>query len=337
MADNVTPGSSSTSIKKESDFQPLSTKGEKPRTLDEIRSGAGKRQRTVVTKKKESSWKSLLLALLVALVIRMFFVEAFRIPTPSMKNTLLVGDYLFVNKASYFIRSPKYIPFTSVEIPYFSIKTGDVKRGDVFVFEYPGDRDLVVPREKKINYIKRCIATPGDVVEIRNKQVYVNGKEYKNPEGVRYLERAEDKNTPFPQIFPKGAPWNLDWFGPLRIPKAGDKLTITPENLEQWEVFIAREGHKVLLGDNGQIMIDGKPNNTYTVERDYLWAMGDNRDNSEDSRFWGFVPMDNVVGSAMFIYWSHYNPPKEGFGEGYDNEEVQKYQIRWNRIGKLIH
>lgn len=339
MADDVTPGSSSTSFKKESDFKPLTTKTDKPKTLDEIRAGSGKRQRTVVTKQKKqgSSWGSFLVALLVALLIRTFFVEAFRIPTGSMKNTLLVGDYLFVNKVSYYLRSPKYVPFTSWEIPYFSIKTGSIDRGDVIVFEYPGDRDLVTPREKKVNYIKRCIGIPGDDIQIKNKQVFVNGVAMKNPEGMRYRDHALAPNEIDPMIFPKGAPWNKDWFGPIHIPKKGERITITPENLEQWEVFIAREGSQVKLGDNGQIFIDGQQQNTYVIKRDYLWMMGDNRDDSEDSRFWGFAPVDNVVGSGLIIYWSWYNPPKDSYGDGYDPEEVQKFQIRWNRIGKLIH
>lgn len=335
MPENPTPGASSTSLREEaSGARP----GGSPRgnTLDDIRARSKGSTIKVEKKKKDSGWRGLLMALLIALLIRAFFVEAFRIPTGSMKQTLLVGDYLFVNKLAYFLRSPKYIPFTSTEIPYFSIPTGTVDRGEVVVFEYPGDRDLVIPREKKINYIKRCIAVAGDTVMIRNKQVYVNGQPMENPVGLRYKDNPLDSLDVQMKIFPKGAQWNQDWFGPIRIPKQGDQITLTRENLEQWEIFIMREGHKAQIGANGEIEIDGKQNNVYTVERDYLWMMGDNRDDSEDSRFWGFLPEENVVGEAMFIYWSWYRPPSDRMGDGYDPEEVQETQIRWDRIGDII-
>ena len=297
-------------------------------------------------RKKESWIRSLIYAGLIAFIIRTFLFEAFRIPSGSMKNTLLVGDHLFVNKIGYFIETPKYIPFTETEIPHLHIKTWSVKRGDVVVFEYPGDRDEVVPHEKKVNYIKRCMGLPGDVIQIKNKQVYVNDSIfhfYRNdstfmnpPESI--LESDTEKADAIDQrIFPHGAPWNKDNYCPIRIPKTGDVIPVNKDNIERWQVFIEREGHKVELGMNDQIMIDGKPATEYKVQRDYLWMMGDNRDDSEDSRFWGFAPMDNVVGSGMIIYWSWYNPPSSGNGDGYDPDEVQQTHIRWDRIGNLIH
>ncbi len=302
------------------------------RTYAEMRASRDAKKTTTTTttttvRKKDSWLRSLIWAAIIAGIIRTFFFEAFRIPTGSMKNTLLVGDYLFVNKIGYFIESPRYIPFTTTEIPHIHLKTFGVHRGDVVVFEYPGDRDFVVPREKKVNYIKRCIGEPGDVIQIRNKQVYVNDKIFPNPpESI--LERDTEKAGFVAQ-------WNKDNWGPLRIPKKGDKIALTRENLEQWEVFIAREGHKVEMSGD-QVTIDGKPTTQYEVQHDYLWMMGDNRDDSEDSRFWGFAPMDNVVGSGMILYWSWYNPPSSGNGDGYDPEEVQNFHIRWDRIGNII-
>ena len=87
--------------------------------------------------------------------------------------------------------------------------------------------------------------------------------------------------------------------------------------------------------EKGKILVDGKPTLEYKVQRDYLWMMGDNRDNSLDSRYWGYAPVENVVGSGLFIYWSMFNPPYAP-GEG-DPDEVQKFHIRWNRIANLIH
>ena len=152
--------------------------------------------------KKKSFWLSMFYAIAIALVMRSSLVEAFTIPSGSMKNTVLVGDYLFVNKLSYFLQTPKYLPFTSVEIPHLRIKTGDIERGDVIVFEYPGDRDLVEPREKNVNYIKRCIGLPGDVVQVIDQKVYVNGTPAKDAEGAVYATPPLVKNLADPQIFP---------------------------------------------------------------------------------------------------------------------------------------
>src|SRR2546421_11806989 len=126
------------------------------KTLEELRKEKG--STTVITKKKQKKkdgfWRSLIIAALIAIGIRSFFVQAFRIPTGSMKNSLLVGDYLFVNKLTYSFKTPKYLPFTNLEIPHFGFNTFSVNRGDVVVFEFPGDRDVVSPHEKNINYIK---------------------------------------------------------------------------------------------------------------------------------------------------------------------------------------
>ncbi len=127
--------------------------------------------------------------------------------------------------------------------------------------------------------------------------------------------------------------WNMDWFGPLRIPKKGDVISVNQDNIESWKIFIEREGHSVTSNNNGAVLIDGKTSTQYQAERDYLWMMGDNRDNSEDSRCWGFCPRENVIGKSMFVYWSMYNPPKDN-GDNYDDEEAQDFHIRWSRLFK---
>lgn len=333
MADNLKPGSSGTTVQG----------GRKPdgsgraRTLDEIRADRATRIDAGKPMKKKESWvRSLIVAAVIAIIIRSFFLEAFRIPTGSMKNTLLVGDYLFVNKLSYFFGSPRYLPFTNIQIPYFRLKLGSIDRGDIIVFEFPGDRDRVVPIEKNVNYIKRCIGLPGDSVMVRDKQVYVNGKIFPNPPESILTSDTMKTGVVDPGVWPRGAQWNRDNFGPIRVPKKGDTLWVNRDNFDQWDVFIEREGHTAQLGDNGMINVDGKATQYYLVERDYLWMMGDNRDNSLDSRFWGPAPVENVVGSAMVIYWSWYRPtdPRD---ESYDPDEVQKFHIRWGRIGRLIH
>ncbi len=299
--------------------------------------GMTKKARAKNSVKKDSWLRSLFVAAIIAGVIRTSIAGSFRIPSGSMKNTVLVGDHIFVNQLAYYIQTPKYIPFTSIEIPHLHIKTWDVERGDVVVFEYPGDRDEVVSHKGNEYYIKRAVGLPGDMVQIKNKQLYVNGTMFSNPPLSNFGTDTERAGLADPRIFPRGAQWNTDNFGPIQIPKTGDVIPISKDNIDAWQVFIEREGHKVELGMNDQILIDGKPASEYNVQRDYLWMMGDNRDNSEDSRIWGFAPVDNVIGKGGLIYWSWYNPPASGQGDDYDPDEVQKLHIRWDRIGMLIN
>ncbi|HYM19407.1 MAG TPA: signal peptidase I [Candidatus Kapabacteria bacterium] len=290
-------------------------------------------------KKKESLTRSLLVTLFMAIAIRSFAVQGFHVPSGSMKNTLLIGDYIFVNELAYGLHSPKYLPLTNVPIPHFGFDYRDVHRGDIVVFEYPGDRDLVVPAEKNKDYVKRCIAVAGDTVEVRAKQVYVNGSPFQNPAELRYNFPTMPKIHPDDRLFPRNNPgWNLDWYGPIRIPKKGDVIALDSKNIDSWSVFIEREGHSVECNVDGTVLIDNIPSKSYTVRRDYLWMMGDNRDNSEDSRTWGFCPRENVVGSPMVVYWSWYNPPSLAGHDpryefdDYDPEESQSFHIRWGRL-----
>ena len=171
--------------------------------------------------------EAIVLALILALFIRTFVVQAFKIPSPSMVPTLLVGDHILVNKFLYGFR----VPFGDGRIMEFK----EPKRGDVVVFKYPKNR--------KLDFIKRCIAVEGETIEVRAKQIIIDGKPIDDLHGVFYSDDGS---------FLKGR----DTFGPVTVP-------------------------------------EGK-----------LFFMGDNRDNSNDSRFWGFVDKADVKGKAMVIYWS---------------------------------
>ena len=192
--------------------------------------------------------EALLIAIVLALFIRTFIVQAFKIPSGSMKDTLLIGDYILVNKFIYGIR----MPFSNSTI----IPVENPKRGDIIVFKFPKDPSK--------DFIKRVIGVGGDTVEIHNKAVYVNG-ELLNDKAYAI---HEDPDT-FPAIGQ-----NRDNFGPVKVPK-------------------------------------GK-----------LFVMGDNRDESNDSRFWGFVDLSELRGKAFIIYWS------------WDKQDVS---VRWGRLGHLIH
>lgn len=259
--------------------------------------------------------KSLLFAGVAAFFIITFVIQNTRIPTPSMEGTILVGDFVIVNKFIFGSTSPRYIPFTETQLPFFQLPAiRDPRPKDIVVFEYPGDADELYAGESKregsmirgTNYVKRLIGMPGDVIEVKDKVVFVNGREFFRPPFIQYL-------SPVPQpsymverdIFPPGKQWNRDNYGPLKVPKKGDVIQLTPENVQEWKIIIDREfGKHVVDIQNSQVTIEDKPVTSYTIKKDYYFMMGDNRDASADSRFWGFVPRDLVVGEAFITLFS---------------------------------
>ncbi len=290
---------------------------------------------TVRSKNKKKSrpkeyFDALIFAALVAIFLKIFFIEAYRIPTGSMENTLLVGDFLLVNKFVYGSTTPRNIPFSDKRIPYFRFPDlREPKRGDVVVFDFPGSRDEVQSPEV-VNYIKRLIGEPGDTLQIINRIVYVNQQVFPNPPESKFISSPQNSNIVNPRIFPKGSGWNEDNYGPIRVPKEDDIIKLDSSNIDMWRMFITREGHNVQVLPNTGIVIDGISANEYKVQQDYFFMMGDNRNNSLDSRFWGFVPRDLIVGEALIIYWSW--DPSIPFGE------LSRLvgTIRWGRIGDII-
>ncbi|NIR53177.1 signal peptidase I [candidate division KSB1 bacterium] len=242
-------------------------------------------------RKKKNSFReyseAILVALLAALFLRAFVVQAFRIPTGSMKDTLLVGDFLLVNKFIYGVRTPDRIPVVDAEIPFMRLPAfKQPKRGDVVVFKYP--------ENPKLDYIKRCIAVGGDTIEMRNGEVFVNGK----PEG---------------QKIDLGRKYDAQEGRYVRHTKI-----ITPHN----KTYVIRHYANHHLNNSTH---DYGPR---VVPKGHYFMMGDNRDNSQDSRTWGFLPEENVVGEALIIYFSWNKNPD--FWNIVDS-------IRWSRIASLIH
>lgn len=372
-----------------------------------------------------------LFAGVAALIIRSFFIEAFMIPTSSMERTLMAGDFLFVSKFHYGPRMPMVplsVPFFHnkiqysksgrdrygrqdylfnipsyldlIQLPYYRLPgLSNVERNDIVVFNYPAhDIDdlndgagFVKPVSMKENYIKRCVAVPGDTLEIRDQQIWINNKPGWNPPNMQYeyevltnrdnafihtqkqqnaemkklgfrtqeasnwnwgqrsartytfhmpdstskilksfqtVDEVEMSTTPRdrhqPTIYPdKGNAngevfaHNVDNYGPIVIPKKGMTVSLNRKNLSlYWRVIEAYEGHDLKV-ENGKTMIDGEVAADYTFDADYYFMMGDNRHNSEDSRFWGFVPENHIVGKPLFIFFSY----ESDFG------------FRFNRIG----
>jgi signal peptidase I len=266
----------------------------------------------------------LLVTILGALVLKTCVVEAFRIPSASMENTLLAGDFLLVNKFIYGAKTPSSVPFLPWRIPQIQFPAfASPTYGDVVVFELPVyARDNGSPS----NYVKRCVGLPGDTIRIVNRRLLVNGKEF--PPTARAKPSAR---RIFPQgygdsrIFPKGSAFNEDNYGPLAIPRRGDRLTLDARTFLYAKGIIEHEGHTAKLDGGDRVMVDGVPCSSYGVERNYFFMIGDNRDNSLDSRFWGFVPDDLIIGKAMMIYFS----VDESAGAFPAN-------VRWGRIGMVV-
>lgn len=337
-------------------------------------------------KSKLREWiEALVFALVVMLIVRTFIFDLFRIPTPSMEKSLLVGDYLFVSKLNYGTRTPITlgVPFTQIFLPGVTIPNfrfpgfSEVKRNDAIVFNYPVEDK---PIDRKMHYIKRVIGLPGEKIEVINKVVHVNGESmglqegmqqlwnvYKtdsriqvsamrlrsigidtlsatvNPELLRviatedaieqiktwsYIDRVEPYIAPdnvgySAVMYPPNQGYTPDNYGPITIPEEGKAVTLTKENWPIYEPVIRRyENHSARILPDGSFEIDGKAASSYTFSQNYFFVMGDNRDNSEDSRFWGFVPMDHVVGKALLIYYSW---------------DKDRNLPRFSRLFKVIH
>ena len=248
--------------------------------------------------------RDLVWAAVAVLIINSFVLASFEVPTGSMENTVMIGDRLFVNKFLYGGTTPYTIPLTSIRIPHFRVPGfRSVKRGDIIVFDWPGFRDQVA-KPNQTWYLKRCIALPGDTVRVEQKVVYINDKKLANPGRGKFLRNAPlPPDFRNPHIFPRGAKFNEDNYGPVVVPKKGMSVILNGQTFPGWEVFIRREGHEAEMR-GGKIYIDGRETAYYNVERDYVFAMGDNRDDSLDSRFWGFVPLEDVIGKPVVVYWS---------------------------------
>ncbi len=243
--------------------------------------------------------RSLGIIILIALALRATVVEAYIVPTGSMEKTILVGDFLIGNKFIYGMRTPDWlgIPYTRLgfNIPWRRFPAFRQPRsGDVVIFKYPLD-----PFDK---YVKRLIAGPGQTIEIRDREILVDGEYFYHPEHQQFLDRYyQVKGLNNPRIWPTGN-GNKDNYGVIQVPAQGDTLSATDDRAILWDVA-RMDGHQVHLG-GGLITIDGEPVTHYVVERNYYFMMGDNRDQSLDSRFWGFVPDEYILGEALFVYFS---------------------------------
>lgn len=384
-------------------------------------------QKLTEQKKKKTLFRewldSILFAVFAATLIRWLFMSAFSIPTPSMENSLLVGDYLFVSKLHYGATTPitpLQVPLTHqtiwetqlpsyltwIQLPQYRLPSfTEVKNGDVVVFNLPVEHpkaykkySVVLPNlhphpaDLRSNYIKRCVGIAGDKLEIKAGQVYVNGKAQKNPVRMQneyfvsvtttvneenifrkngitdyasftetfddtiaandelgyivkttsdlaakiktydFVKRIEpillSKGLREPFLFPSTdlIDWNKDNYGPVTIPKKGMKVALTGINIALYgEIIQNYDANENVVFENGKITQNGLPLTEYTFKQDYFFMMGDNRHNSADSRYWGFVPKDHIVGKAVFV-WMSIDP----------NPTSLMAKVRWDRIFRII-
>ncbi|WP_439480794.1 signal peptidase I [Chryseobacterium aquaticum] len=386
-------------------------------------------------KKKDTFIGSITFAVVFATIIHVFFTQPFGIPTGSMERTLLVGDFLFVNKWSYGYRLPMRplaIPFLQgtildtgekgnpkddpksyvegVKLPYERIfQFNKPQKNDIVVFNYPRD-SVHTSIDRRDPYVKRCVAVAGDTFEMRNGRLFVNGKpetvlgdqevqhsftantgtqldipalyntygflpvrETQTATGFEYVFQGltdgtakqikglpnvvDMKENIFPKdsgtvshklnadrtaytksidttqsIFPINKPWNQDWYGPLKLPKKGDVVTINQETLPEYQWIISEYEHNTLENKNGKIFINGKETNQYTIKQDYYMMIGDNRDASLDARFFGFVPEENIVGKPMFTWMS-----VQGAFKDSSSSYQAPFKVRWERMFKATN
>jgi signal peptidase I len=276
--------------------------------------------------------KSLAWALGVFYFVQTFFLQTFAIPTGSMETTLLPGDFIFVNKFVYGAQTPENIPFTDIELPRFSFPSfKEPQQGDVVVFRFPHPE--LYPSQRGLDYIKRCVASAGQTLEVKNKELYVNGVKFIDQfsrSGIHYGAQILQKDDVFPPTM-----GTRDNFGPLRVPAKGDELSISNATAAFVQYLALRDGHKFESRGDGYY-VDGIKSEKYSVGQDYFFMMGDNRDNSLDSRYWGPVPRDHISGEGLLVYLSNKEAAQETSVILKLLKTINIFQIKWNRIGTII-
>lgn len=410
-------------------------------------------------KTKTGEWvSSIVFAVVAATIVHTYFIQPYAIPTPSLERTLRVGDFLLVSKFHYGARIPTTaiaapmmhdtVPILKVksylkkpQLPYMRLPGfASVEKNDLVVFNWPADTvrqffvkeaGVIKPIDKKSNYVKRCVGTPGDTLEIIDGFVYINGELleldhrarpmynhkvyaasgvssrllsqadasdfvriftatalsqeqynalipflmgvnqredqtielYTDAEGipisvlqeerialkevlkseqlvnlpldkVEWLQSQERIDSVVMEVSPKGTPgyaifpnhpnysWNEDNFGPIYLPQSGAIVSLNEETLPLYKRIIEVYEKHDLKVENNRIYIDGIATDSYQFEKNYYWMMGDNRDHSEDSRSWGYVPEDHILGKPVFLWMSWDN-----FNKG-----ITKMRPRWDRF-----
>jgi len=274
--------------------------------------------------------KILVLVLFLALILKAFIVDAFQIPTGSMKNTLLEGDFLLVNKSAYSISTPHQIPFLGKRLSRTElISTGKPEFNDVVAFEIPADYYDPDSEEYSI-LIKRIIGQPGDTIEIKDQILYINHKKYRTPSYIKINLNESPIENVNKDLFPYNNKWSLENYGPIIVPKKGMKVELNPKNILQWQNAINTDYEKKVISVAGTVInLNNKAIREYVFEKDYYFVLGDNRKNSIDSRYFGYIPEEWIIGKAFMIYWSKIPVQSSGISDYFSS-------IRFSRLMQSI-
>jgi signal peptidase I len=274
--------------------------------------------------------KILVLVLFLALILKAFIVDAFQIPTGSMKNTLLEGDFLLVNKSAYSISTPHQIPFLAKRLSRTElISTGKPEFNDVVAFEIPADYYDPDSEEYSI-LIKRIIGLPGDTIEIKDQILYINHKKYRTPSYIKINLNETPIENINKELFPYNNKWSLENYGPIIVPKKGMKVELNPKNILTWQNAINTDyGKKVISVEGTVINLNNQAIREYAFEKDYYFVLGDNRKNSIDSRYFGYIPEEWIIGKAFMIYWSKIPVQSSGISDYFSS-------IRFSRLMQSI-
>ena len=274
--------------------------------------------------------KILISLLILALVLKIFVVDAFKIPTSSMKDTLLEGDFLLVNKTAYSISTPHQIPFLGKRLQRTElIATGNPAFNDVIAFEIPANIYDPASEEYSI-LIKRIIGLPGDTIELKNQELYINSQKYRTPSFIKINLNETPIENVNKDLFPYNNKWSLENYGPIVVPKKGMKVELDPQNILLWQNAINTDyGAKVISVEGTVINLNKQPIRDYIFEKDYYFVLGDNRKNSIDSRYFGYIPKEWIIGKAFMIYWSQIPAQSAGISDFFNT-------IRFSRLMQSI-
>jgi len=220
----------------------------------------------------------LVILILITIIIRAFFLGAFQIPTSSMANSLLPGDFIIVNLAAYKIKTPAYIPILGIPIPAVTLlNISKPENNDVVIFRFPSVYNGIDPYYST-NLVKRIVAGPGDTLQFINKRVYVKRSEVSLPKSIlRSFNNIKPAGKEDERIYYNGSGWNNHNYGPIRIPAKGDTIDINPENIHIWKQLIVYEYEKKVVREEGSVItIEEKPVRDYIVKKDHYFVIGDN-------------------------------------------------------------
>jgi signal peptidase I len=336
---------------------------------------------TAEEEKQAKSWlrewiDALVFAFIAAAILRSLIFGSYKIPTGSMEQDLLIGDFLIVSNLTYGARTPMAVcvPFTQWCLPGIKIPSTrlpgfrDIERNDIIVFNVPWEAK---PVSQKTNYIKRAVGVAGDTLELRDKVLYVNGEQEAYHEGLqqfynvvlregvrlsdakmesigagtiggseRYFVPEREQNTYRVNLTSDAAGVVRSWpevdtlmywtipenqtvlsyvqsdgafsqafrnhhhFRDIVVPYKGQEVELNNQNWFIYKDIIEKYERNEVTRNGSQFIINGVESTTYTIQQDYYFAMGDNRDSSEDSRFWGFVPKDHIIGKAVIVWMS---------------------------------